>query len=253
MSEENREARDEEYGSDIKIKTPFMTKLENFWYHYKWHSIAALFAVICILICSLQMCTKQGIDFHLMYAGNKEISRVSVGGDTPDYNQLKSAFSQYIDDFDGDGSKNLTMTTYFSLSPEEINAVESDPSKEVNYTLLNEDKEAMQTRLGIGEYYLWLVSPYVYETYGKAGDTVLFVPIKSYAPEENSLEFVGEYAVKLSSTALYKNNATVRRILPEDTLIVLRINSAMASAFGGAENAENYARAEEVLRRILAE
>ena len=230
-----------------------MTKLENFWYHYKWHSIVGLFAIICVLICSLQMCAKQGIDFHLMYAGNKEISRVSTDGDTPDYNQLKSAFSQYIDDFDGDGSKNLTMTTYFSLSPEEFAAVESDPSKEVNYTLLNEDAESMQTRLGIGEYYLWLVSPYVYEAYGKAGDAVLFVPIKSYAPEENSLEFVGEYAVKLSSTALYKNNATVRRILPEDTLIVLRINSAMASAFGGAENDANYARAEEVLRRILAE
>ena len=30
-------------------------KLQNFWYHYKWHSLVAVFLVIAILICSL-MC-----------------------------------------------------------------------------------------------------------------------------------------------------------------------------------------------------
>ena len=41
--EENK--RDEEYGSDIKIKLPISKKLENFWYHYKWHTIAAVFII----------------------------------------------------------------------------------------------------------------------------------------------------------------------------------------------------------------
>lgn len=245
--------RDEEYGSDIRIKTPFMSWLDNFWYHYKWHSIAALFLIICILVCSLQMCAKDPIDFHIMYAGNTEVQRTSKDGDIPAYNKLKAALSAYVSDFDGDGNTVLTVTTYFSLSPEEISEADSNPATEVNHSLLSQDAEALSTRLRIGEYYLCLVSPYVLQTYGKAGDVSVFAPIKQYAPAEGDLEYYNEYAVKLSSTALYKNNPEVREILPEDTLICIRINSAMGAAFNGAQNAEYYARAEAVLRKILAE
>ena len=250
MSEYNK---NEEYGEDIRIKTPFMTWFENFWYHYKWHSIAALFLIICILVCSLQMCTKDPIDFHLMYAGNAEIDRTSADGDLPAYMRLKNIFTRYASDFDGDGNTVLTLTTYFSLSPEEIEAADSNPATEVNHTLLSQDREALTTRLRIGEYYLCLVSPYVLESFGKVGDVSIFAPISQYAPAENTLEYYNEYAIKLSSTALYKNSPEVREILPADTLICIRINSAMGAAFGGAENAELYARAEAVLRRILGE
>ncbi|MBR7116112.1 MAG: hypothetical protein IKC87_00165 [Clostridia bacterium] len=251
MEENNK---NHEYGSDIKIKSPLVTKLENFWYHYKWHTIAALFIIVCVVVCSVQACSRVNIDIHIMYAGNREISRTSADGDTPAYTRLKNALSAYTADYDGDGLTTLTLTTYFSLSPAEITEIENNPGLEVNHTLLAEDAEAMRTRFSIGEYYLCFMSPYVYGEYRETSDGVMmFAPIEKYAPEENELEYYDTYAVKLSSTKLYKNSPEVREILPEDTLIAIRINSAMASVFGGAENAENYAHAEDMLRKILGE
>ena len=245
---------DAEYGSDIEMKSPFLAWLDNFWYHYKWHTIVALFLIISILICSLQMCGREEIDFHMMYAGSAELPRRSTDGDTPVYNQVINVLKRYIDDVDGDGKKNMAFTTYFSLSPEEIDEIEATPGKEVNYTLLQEDATALNSRFGIGDYSLSLVSPYVYEEYKGTDDVCVFMPIAQYAPAENgTLEYYSEYAVYLRSTAMYKNNVAIRNNLPEDTLIVLRIKSAAGGIFNGSKNNEAYEMAEEVLRRILAE
>ena len=33
--------------------------LDNFWYHHKWATIAALFLVIVLTVCVLQMCSRE--------------------------------------------------------------------------------------------------------------------------------------------------------------------------------------------------
>lgn len=242
--------KDEQYGSDIKIKSPLMTKLENFWYHYKWHSIVAVFLVVCITVCSLQMCTKKKIDFLVLYASGTEISRKSVDGDVPAYNKVSDVLAAYADDLDGDGDRNLVLTTHFVPSPEEIAEIEGTPGKEVNYSLVSSDSTALNQRMGIGDYYLSIISPYVFENYGKKGDVCVFEPIAQYAPAENELEYYNEYAIKLSSTALYKNNPVIQEYMPEDTLIAIQIKRVVGV---GNDSAEKHAHAEAVLRKILAE
>ena len=247
--EENR--NEEQYGSDIKIKSPLTAKLENFWYYYKWHSIAALFLVICIVVCSLQMCTKEAVDFNIMYASGSEISRKSVDGDTPAYNRVVSAFDKYVEDADGDGSKNIAFTTYFILSPDEIKEIENTPDKEVNYALMSSDTDALSARFGVGDYYLCFVSEYVYEQYRGTDDLSVFAPIRGYAPEgDNELEYYSDYAIRLDSTPLYKNNPAIRENMPADTLVTIQIKRVVGV---GKDNDEKYARAEEVLRKMLSE
>lgn len=247
--EENR--KEEQYGSDIKIKSPLTAKLENFWYHYKWHSIAALFLVVCILVCSLQMCSKQAVDFNIMYASGSEISRKSVNGDTPAYNRVISVFDKYVEDADGDGNKNIAFSTYFIPSPDEINAIENTPGKEVNYSLMTSDADALSSRFGVGDYYLCFISEYVYEQYRGTDDLCVLVPISAYAPEgDNGLVYYSDYAIRLDSTPLYKNNPAIREIMPADTLITLQIKRVVGVA---KDNDAKYARAENVLRKMLSE
>ncbi len=248
MEENNN--RPEEYGSDIKIKTPLLTKLENFWYHYKWHSLICLFIIFVVTICTVQMCSKASIDIHVMYAGNVEINRKSTDGTTPPYNKLLTALSKSAEDYDADGETVLSLSTLFYLTEEEIAEAEKDKTKEVNHTLLAEDARVLGEHMYVGEYYLCLLSPDVYELYRERDGVSLFMPIADYAPEDNSLEYYNEYAVKLSSTALW-DNVSVRDTLPEDTLVVLRIKSAVSSAFGGKENDERFRRSEDMLRNIL--
>ena len=40
---------------EVQAPTTVKEKAENFWYHYKWHSIVALFLVITLVICALQL------------------------------------------------------------------------------------------------------------------------------------------------------------------------------------------------------
>ena len=246
--EENKNG--EQYGSDISIRSPFTAKLENFWYHYKWHSIVALFLIISILVCSLQMCAQETVDFHIMYASGTEISRKSEDGDVPMYNRVTAAFEKYVEDIDGDGKKNIALGTYFILSDAEIKEIESTPGKEVNYSLMSSDSDALSSRFGVGDYYLCFLSTYVYEQYRGTDDLCVFTKLAQYAPEGAELEYYSEYAVLLSSTPLYKNNPAIREAMPADTLVTLQIKRVVGVS---KDNDRKYARAEAVLSKILSE
>ena len=78
----------ENIDAEIKIKLNTSEKLENFWYHYKWHTIAGLFAVICIVILTFQLCTKTSYDVNIIYAGEKSISTSSLTGGKSQYLML---------------------------------------------------------------------------------------------------------------------------------------------------------------------
>ncbi len=244
--------KNERLGSDVEMKSPFVSKLENFWYYYKWHTIVALFLVFTILVCSLQMCSMVEVDSYIMYAGGKSISRTLSGGDRAEYARVIDAMKRIVPDFNGDGEKNVSLSTLFQLSPEEIAEIEArNDGTEVNYSLLSTDTKTLRDRMYIGEYYVCLFSPYVYECYREADGVALFVSAADFAPEENELEYYSDCAVKLSSTPFYKNNPAIRDVFPEDTLVCLRIKSAVSSAFGGSENEEIYRRAETVFSNIL--
>ncbi len=248
---EEKMPREDKYGADMEIKSPVTEKLENFWYYYKWHTIVAIFIVIVVLICTLQMCSKGTVDAYIMYAGGSEVSRRSEGGDIPEYNQLLSALEKYVPDYDENGDVTISLSTLFALSEDEIAEYEKDGKLEVNEMLLREDAQTLKDRLYVGDYYLCLLSESVYNTYNPEGEPSLFRPIAEYGEGVEGLEYYDEYAVVLSSTHLYKNSAAVREILPADTLVVIRIKSAISGVFGGSRNDEKFAHSEEILRSIL--
>ena len=239
------------FGDGPEIKSETVEKFSNFWYYYKWHTIVAIFIVFVVTVCSLQMCSKGTVDAYIMYAGGSEVSRTSSSGDIPEYNKLMSALEAYVPDYDGDGDTVISLSTLFVLSEGEIAEYEKQEGIEVNEMLLKEDSATLKDRLYVGEYYVCLLSPAVYKTYNEGEDISLFCPISDYSDGADGLVLYDEYAVVLSSTPLYKNSAAVREILPADTLVVLRIKSAISSVFDGSRNDERFARSEEIFKKIL--
>ena len=63
--------KDEKY---IATDPRLSAKWENFWYHYKWHTIVSLFLVFVLLFLGLQSCQKQEYGYFMMYAGPKSLS-----------------------------------------------------------------------------------------------------------------------------------------------------------------------------------
>ena len=111
------EGRDEE--RVVEYTPSFGERVENFWYHYKWHSLVALFLVFTILVCSLQMCEKNNYDIYITYAGGKEISRTVEGGDVSEYASFVSTLASLGCDYDGDGVSSVSFSSLFILSDDE--------------------------------------------------------------------------------------------------------------------------------------
>ncbi len=248
--EENK--RPDEYG-DVEMKSPTLTKLSNFWYHYKWHSIVALFLVLVIVVCSVQFCSKMGteIDVYITYAGPRNMK--SALGASTGYEKMIGVFSGCKI---GEESPEVSFMTLNIISPAEREEIlKEDPTTEVISPA--EDTELFEYHVfnGMGKkYFVTLMSPYVYDTYSARYSAAteggnLFADISSYLDADyTEYELHGTGAVKISSTAIYKNNADLRAAIPADTLIAIRVNNALF----GSRDAASYDKAEEFLRVFLA-
>lgn len=217
-------------------------KVQNFWYHYKWHTLVSLLLVVAILVCSLQFCARESYDIYVLYAGSKNIGRTSSDGDVAEIVTVISSLKRLAKDFDGDGNTAVNFTNYYYLSTEEAKNTD-----DVNDALLVSDKNALSTVLEHSEYYLCFISPAVYEAYHKVGDNELFISLDGYGESRPELEYYNECAILLSSTPAYKLPGLSS--LPEDTLICIR----RPSVLGGKsdKHLEYLENAKEFLDNIL--
>ena len=235
----------EEYG-DVKMSSPLLTRLDNFWYHYKWHTIVAAFLVVVILVCSLQMCAKESYDMYVMYAGSEAINRNSTNGDIPEYQVYMSTLGRFSEDYNGDGEVIVSFSDLFVLSPKE----EAESGDNVGYSSENADSDTLYDRLMFSEYYVCFVSKYVYDTYHEISGIEMFVPLSDLAPKDNSFVYESDNAIYLCSTDLYSLPGFCN--LPEDTLICLRIKSEVSATFKGKQNDEYYERSRDYIKNLLA-
>lgn len=71
-------------------------KFENYWYHYKWHTIIGLFFVITIIICSVQCASKEKADITAILYVDKNVADVTASA-------LEDEIEKYMTDLNGDG------------------------------------------------------------------------------------------------------------------------------------------------------
>lgn len=227
-----------------------LSKLDNFWYHYKWHTIVALFLIFTITICSLQMCTKTKYDVHILYSGSHEIKRTSTDGDIAEYATFLSSFKRVANDYDNDGNVSLSLKDLFMLSDKEIEEIQkSDSSIEINRSLLIENKDILSETLIYSDYYVCLFSKSVYDEYKTIDGIEMFSPLSSYVHDGTSVEFYTDTAIYLSSTGFYSLPGVCN--LPNDTLICLRNVSAVANHFSEKDATEARRRSIDVVENII--
>ena len=235
-------------GRPVQKKMNLREWLDNFWYHYKWHSLVALFLVFAITVCSLQMCQKTSYDVHVMYAGSYEIERTSESG-TPEYEAFISSLSRVSDDFDESGHVTVNLRDLFLLSSKEIEEVEKDKEHEVNYVLINQNIQIFKDNMAMSDYYVCFISKALYDEYKLYGNETMFAPLAPYVSKDTKIEYYDTGAVLLSSTGF--STLPGIRNLPDDTVVCLRRVSAVAEHLNKKQTAEQFARAEKVIEKIL--
>ena len=238
------------YNGEYNNPQSISEKLDNFWYHYKWHSIVALFLVFTIIICSLQMCKKESYDLYVLYSGGHEINRNGIDGNTPEYKSDLSSIGRVTQDFNEDGETNVTLKDLFMLSDEEIKAIESaNDDYEVNYALINENRQILRDTIMYSSYYLCLLSPAVYDEYKTVDGISIFEPLAPLVTEESYVEYYDTGAVYLSSTRFYSLPGISS--LPADTLICLKSPSVFASHFNQKDTERDFSRGKTTATKIL--
>ena len=208
---------------EIRFRSPFLKKLDNFFYHYKWHTIIAVFLAVVILVCSLQTCSKEEYDVEIMYAGPKNLNDAQAVLD------IQNAFAQVATDKNGDGHTTARLVSYwvnekyYGGEDAEDEAISgADVAYFANNSLNNE--KAYHDEIAAGNLSICLVSPYLFYQVHKEGG---FMRIDELCPSlDESLYHKGEsgdvnhYGVVLAKTELGKLAGLSS--LPEDTILCIR-------------------------------
>lgn len=204
---------------------------DNFWYHHKWKTLISLFLVIVILVCTLQMCTKEEDgDISVMLVGpygfvGNEVGLVS----------LRSCLSQLLpEDYDGDGARKTDIVHYTIYSKEQIDAYlehvneygEPDPIR-INTATNTQEYQRYHEYVMTGETSIGFLDPWLAaEMASKEGDYIVNIQKQFGVVPEGAAYFAnasGEeicYGVRLGDTAIWREYSAIR-VLPEDTVIVL--------------------------------
>ena len=227
---------------EVTVPSTPKEKIQNFWYHYKWHSVIALFLVFAILLCTLQLCSKTEYDAYILYAGSKNIGRTAEDGDVAEIVTVISALKRIAADYDENGEVSVGFVNYYYLGNEE-----ASNTTDANDALLASDRKALSSALEHSEYYLCFISPAVYEEYHKVGNNELFIPLDQYKDSYPSAEYYSDSAILLSSTGAYKLPGLSN--LPSDTLICIRRPNVLAGK--SDEHNDHFDNAKRMLESIL--
>lgn len=207
------ERNEEKLSGDVKVTSPFLTKLENFWYHYKWPFLLGLFFLVVLAVCFTQ-CAKNG-------KGNDAFIMIA-GAPAPTDNQLrdiKNFLGEYADDRNGDEKIVIAAQNLPIYTEDEIKSLIGDAqatAKELSYNnkrIFDQDLEAT----------LCFLSIELYEEEAKAGGLLPLSEITSVRPSAEGAVLAENgvaYGVRLADLPIAAEGAL--SVLPDDTVLCMR-------------------------------
>lgn len=239
---------DKEKMPDVEIKTrsKFLVWLENYWYHYKWHTIIAGVAIIILVVCMWQVTTTEKHDIIMVYAGPNCLS-------TAEIRELEDAIGGILpSDKDGNGDKDAAFNMYQIYSAEQIeekNAETDDTGRHMTVdTVRNTNQFSSYNQyMMTGSSSVCFLDPWLYEQALGNREGSYIRPLSEVFSEGEMPTLSNDgYGVRLGDTQLYKDFAVVRRLSP-DTIVCLRSSHIL----GESSNDKHYQYETDVFRAIL--
>lgn len=208
--------------------------LENFWYHYKWHTLITLFVVVVAAVCITQMVTKTEPDVTALYGGPAELTANQA-------HEVALALQMMLpEDFNGDGEKLCDLAHYMLMTEEQRREYLEQAQAAGNPVIINgsnltQNQTNFATQLSIGDTVICLLDPVWYRT---ASENNAFVPLSTLLGQKPDYA-VDDYCVRLCDTPFY-SLFDAFSVFPEDTLLCVRTRSKVTSAFASDEKERLY-------------
>ena len=225
---------------DFTSESKLLKWLDNYWYHYKWHTIISLFVIILVIFIVSQQAGDPKQDTVVTYCG-------SYGFLAEETEDLREALNRIMpEDFDGNGEKYTEIVRYQFFSEEELIADKeaNDGKGTVNLAYNAKQLSDFNSFVSFGECSIYILSEDMYE-YFKANKSELLKPLADIVGKTPEKAY-DEYAIRLKDTPYYAMEPALRK-LPEDTLI------CMTAPFyiGSSSDPEIYADSLAMFRAIV--
>ena len=217
--------------------------LDNYWYHYKWHTIIAAFFGIFLIFATGQMLKKDKYDVNLLYAGPAVISASY-------HDAIKYSVAQVMDDYNGDGKKSVSLYDMTILSPEQLEEARKEAETDGglmysgNTTLLT--MQQFNSEMVAGDSVICLLDPYMYKDVYSIGGFRKLEEVLGYTPESA----IDDCGVRLSDTDFGKFFTGINW-LPEDTVMCVKVISSAKNMKGGSKEEKRYEQNLELFRAIM--
>lgn len=198
----------------------FLAWLDNFWYHYKWQTIAIAFIVIVLGTCIIQFASTPKSDILFTYAGPKEF--ITAPEEKAGISSTLSTISQKVYGKDS----RATLNSFLIYSKEQIQKIESELDENgkqkyvvdtaFNTSEMNNFDEFSKS----GASFILLLDPSVYQRFlNESGESERLVELSAvYGSTPNGA--LDKYSVRLGDTQAYQSIAELRA-LPADTVVCL--------------------------------
>lgn len=213
---------------DNKTQMTFIQKIENYWYHYKWHTLFGIFAVILVAVCVVQCSSKTEPDAMIMYAG-KLPEQLTPSKDSRDKTLEADVLKE---DYNKDGEKRIEVFQLI-LPIVEIDG-NFDHADKVAQTNLSE-RQRMHTEVANGTSVIYMLHPLLYEEVKAMGVLRPLSEVLDEVPEYA----MDEYGIPISELHAYKR--TNLRYYQKDTIICIRKERTSGAGMIRADDPEFYA------------
>ncbi len=224
--------------SENKTQMTFIQKLENYWYHYKWHTLLGIFVLILGVICITQCAGKSEPDAMVMYAGRIK-NMLIPSKDSRDKSLEDDVLAE---DYNGDGEKKVEV--FQLIIP--ITNIDGEYEYDDEVALTNNsERQRMYTEVTTGNSVVYLLHPFLYEEVKSMG--VL-------RPLSEVLEKVPEYAVDecgIPISELIAYRTTNLRYYPEDCILCIRYERTGDSNAVNQDDADFYVNNVEFFKDII--
>ena len=209
----------------------FLKWLDNYWYHYKWHTIIVSFFLIIGVISVVQLFNRTSYDAYIMYVGDETIP------DTQ-YQDIVDSLKKVSKDYNEDKEHNINFSKMSFISDEDHEMASTVNASTIQYL----------SNMVVQPYYIYLMSPEVYDTYKDSG---IFVPISEVVQGVPAEWYYDDTAVCFDKTD-YANSFAGVNDLGEDTLLVLKIVPYSSSKSVTKAEKASYENHLDMLNNILS-
>ena len=201
------------------------SKISNFIYHYKWHTLIVLFFTFVITIMAVQMCTRNEFDLNVMYAGPEIVSDAENAA-------VEDALLQIANNgVDADKQKkNAALYDLLVLNEEQLGQIYEQYGATVSSQTVQKNRETFYYQVLTDDFFLLFLSPECYTTY-RQQDCI--VPLKSMGIDQMDIYGMrnDDYSFLLSDldcSVFY----TAFKAFPKDTVVCIKRLNTMNKGNG---------------------